>query len=291
MQSFEIIEDADKIAEISKSLNSDQNSEPETSKNVSETSDTSETSDKPESEESAQEIPELPFEFSVKDSRDSEKDGLRTVFFAKNRSMKYRKWKVKNKRSLDAAETVREKRDALVYSCLDSDICLDAEEFNYLLVLIRDFTDPRPFNYNFRCRKCGEDIDYSVDLTKIYHIKLANFEPIESKGHVFELDHIPSERKDIYESLQDKLKNENDKLLNDFAFHVVKLDGNECEPSDVIEILNEFDFLDYAEMMIKFGRMRFSVDKLNSVQCPSCSDSEMFLFDELPDFFPEMFDL
>lgn len=160
MQSFEIIEDSDKIAEISKSLNSDQNSDPETSKNVSEIP---ETSEKPESEESAQKTPELPFEFSVKDSRDSEKDGLRTVFFAKNRSVKYRKWKVKNKRSLDAAETIREKRDALVYSCLDSDICLDAEEFNYLLVLIRDFTDPRPFNYNFRCRKCGEDIDYSVD--------------------------------------------------------------------------------------------------------------------------------
>ena len=90
-----------------------------------------------------------------------------------NGEISYRKWKVKDKKTLETAKTLTDIKYALVLNCINypngdySKYALDNEEISFLLYNIRNDSMHKPLKQMFICPDCGHAHTKEIDLTDI----------------------------------------------------------------------------------------------------------------------------
>ncbi len=204
--------------------------------------------------------------------------------------VKYRKWKVKDKKKFMNSEDKRDLRDALVYDCLeDKTITLSEDEYKYILMKIRETSLEDKVHYTFKCVKCEQLYDFDADLNTIMSGEFLPYGDIIYKDHIFTMSSLKN--REFYEGAIDAADSKDEKYLIDFILHINAYNDNDGYSFQQLnEIMNELDADVFEKIIVKWEEMRFKLNNIYEVQCPHCNNVELFEFDDLPGFFPESWD-
>ena len=200
------------------------------------------------------------------------------------RTIKFRKWKVKDKKALDLCKTETEKRKVYVYGCLDNpNEPLDIEEYNYVLSHIRDYSMSTPLEFSVKC-SCGEEFDVSLSASEIVTAVDANYDPIVVDDMVIELGNVRNQ--EMYEKIVLNSATMSERYISDFAMHITRINYNDVEYSDVIDFIENLDVDKYEVIFRKWDSQRFKCSFNHEVTCPKCKRKNVYNFEDMPDFFP-----
>lgn len=210
----------------------------------------------------------------------------------RNKEVKYRKWKVKDKKKFLAYKDDRILlKEALVYDCLeDKKIALSEEEFKYMLIHIREASLSNRVKYVFPCSVCNEEFEYITDLIEIMKPVYKDYGLIEYKGHSFIMDSIIN--RSFYEQFVLEAVSFEAAQLIDFMLHIKSYNDNDAFTFEELnDIINELDIEVFENIFKQWDDMRFKVDNTHIVKCPHCGFEELYEFDDLPEFFPDSWNL
>jgi len=201
----------------------------------------------------------------------------------------FRKWRVKDKNKFlnNKHDRVRVK-EALVYDCLKDELNLSDEEYKYMLMVIRDASLPNEISYDFTC-ECGHSYVYTPKLTDIMKPVFNGYGVISAGDVSFEMQ--PIQNREFYESTMEGCS-KSEYVLFDFLLHIKTMNGDDCLSFD--ELLNEINNMDvdvFEDVFIQWNSMKFKVNNIAPVTCPKCSLKQLYEFDDLPNFFPETWDV
>ena len=99
------------------------------------------------------------------------KENFNNKVYLGNREIEFRKWKVKDKFAVINAKTDHQLKQALVYNCLkDKSICLDKNEFEYMLLQIRQASMSQKYKLEIECSECGKKFDYTFNAIEKQNI-------------------------------------------------------------------------------------------------------------------------
>lgn len=215
-------------------------------------------------------------------------------FYLNGKHIKFNKWKVKTRASLNNCHSYIQRRKVLVYDQMETFVPLDIEEFNYVLYRIREFSYNKPIKYSLTCNECGRDFDVAYNFKDLYR-------PINGFNQDTEFNHningnnvkivFSSISPEAFEAYENIITSESDDfrvLLIDFAFHIKSINGKQI--TDYEKLLNDIETwdTDIFEMFFNdFNSIKFYVDTLNKVKCPHCLHIEVLNFDEFPNFYPD----
>jgi hypothetical protein len=208
----------------------------------------------------------------------------------RNKEVKYRKWKVKDKKKI--IQSVDDKKlikDALVYDCIKEDIALSEEEYKFMLYKIRNISLKDKIDYVFECQNCSEIFDYSADLDEIMSSSFEEYGEIISGNTFISIDSIRN--KNFYEDQILDL-NESDKQFIDFLLHIKSINDNTGFTFE--ELKNEFNNMNidiFEDIFKQWQDLKFKVNNIGTVKCPKCSDEIQMEFDLLPNFFPDSWNI
>lgn len=204
--------------------------------------------------------------------------------------IKYRKWKVKDKKKFMNSDDKQTLREALVYDCLeDKDIALSEDEYKYLLTKIRETSLEDKVHYTFKCINCEQLYDFNADLNVIMSAEFIPYGDIIFKNHIFTMTDLRNRA--FYEAAIASTDVQDEKYLIDFILHIGAYNDNDGYTFQQLnEIINELDADVFEKIINKWEDMRFKLNNVYEVQCPHCNNSEYFEFDDLPGFFPESWD-
>lgn len=202
------------------------------------------------------------------------------------RTIKYRKWKVKDKKALDNAESNIERRKIIVYGCLeDPNTALDLEEYNYVLALIRDYSLHNTLDYDLECPDCHHKFTVGKTSGQIVKPIFAKYGTIEFKSQTITVGNVKN--RDIYEESINKTLTSMERYISDFALHIQTINGSDVSSIDeVIDFLDNLDVDDYENVFAQWDNMRFKCDLIHPVTCPNCNKVNLFDFSDMPTFFP-----
>lgn len=208
------------------------------------------------------------------------------------RTIRVRKWKIKDKKNLNHARTLPEIKQALVYNCIEDgkDVVLDTEEFNFVLMKIRALTIQDNVTCEYVCPECGTTSTQSFNLSEVISTVGGDYSTlIAVGGNVFEMKVVDNAA--LYTKLTDLNEDPFSLFANDFALHVKSYNGIEIKTSkDHAEFLTWFDNLDADlgnEIFDQWLKMKFRIDYKKPIECSECGHIELANFVEMPDFFPK----
>ena len=204
----------------------------------------------------------------------------------KNKTIKFRKWKVKDKKKFLSDENNQENmREALVFDCLeDSNICLSEEEFKYLFMMIREKSIKEKVGYVFDCSECNEKFEYFADLEEVMKPEYKDVSEIQVNNHIFTLGSIRNQS--FYNQAMDACTGE-EKYLVDFILHISKYNDEPKTFDQLQDVINEMDIDEFETIYKKWEDIRYKVNQVHDVECPKCGHVEALEFDDLPGFFPD----
>ncbi len=207
------------------------------------------------------------------------------------RTIKYRKWKVKDKKALDKAETNLEKRKIFVYDCLENpNTPLDIEEYNYILSLIRDYSLHSTLDYDLECPECHHKFSVGKTSAQVVQPIYATYGTIEFKGNTITVGNVKD--RDVYEETISKTITSMERYISDFALHIQTINGSDVTTIDeVIDFLDNLDVDDYENVFAQWESMRFKCNVIHSVECPNCKKVNDFDFSDMPTFFPSSWEI
>jgi len=206
-----------------------------------------------------------------------------------NKRVHFRKWKVKDKNKFLSNKSNKSKiKEALVYDCLKDQTAMSDEEYKFMLIVIRDASLPGDISYEFTC-ECGFTYDYIPKLLDVMKPVFKGYGNISTSGVVFEMQ--PVQNREFYDrTLSDCSDMEAD--LFDFLLHVKSLNQDVCLTFDqLLDFVNEMDVDVFEDVFLQWNSMKFRVNNVSPVTCPKCSLTQLYEFDDLPDFFPESWDV
>lgn len=207
----------------------------------------------------------------------------------RDKSVKFRKWKVKDKKKFQAnKDNPVAFKEALVYDCLeDEKIALSEEEYRYMLMIIRDATLKDRITYTFNCENCEEDYDYEANLVEIMKPEFEPYGDIIVNDRIFTMGELRN-RGHYEEVMAAFIGEEEQKDLIDFILHVHAYNDNDgLDFEEIFNIVNDLDIDEFEYIFVEWNKMKFKMDNVQEVVCPHCGNKELFEFDALPDFFPE----
>lgn len=215
-----------------------------------------------------------------------------------NRILHFRKWKVKDKKKLDTAQTTNDIKQVLVYDCIKEDCVLDLDEYNYMLFKIRLATLPEEFTFSYTCPECGTEKKIKTELLSLAKIVNADFNDI-----IFKNDNCSISiqltyplNKEVYEKLVDISMKPFQLFINDFICHIKTVsyigNGNETVLDNTnIDVLVDFiynldsDVAEYILSAWENQRFKFAIEDL--ITCDVCQNQEYCDFSNIPQFFPK----
>lgn len=208
-----------------------------------------------------------------------------------DKTIKYRKWKVKDRNAFVNAQNKIDKRQALVYNCLENpNIPLDNEEYNFMLLKIRSESLSPLITYTLKCPKCGKIHTASINLNDLIKTKNADYSTIEVDDNIIELQGIRN--KNSYESILTQTDDPYEKYILDFAFHVKTLNHNDALSFDAVKnFIYDLDVDTFERIFSVWEKQRFKIDMVGYIECPYCLENTLYNFDDLPDFFPKSWKL
>lgn len=206
--------------------------------------------------------------------------------------IEYRKWKVKDKLELDRIDSDTslqqldrqlKKREVFVYNCMKERKQLDIEQYNYLLSLIRDYSLHNKIEFSLECPKCKAQFIRQFSTPEIITFRESEYKDIKVKDKVFKMGNVTNEDydRDILGSFSNA-----ERFIVDFAYHVQSINDEVLEVKDIIEVLEDLDVDDYQTLFTEFDSQKFLCDFSKGIECPECSNVELFQFDNLTSFFP-----
>jgi len=205
-----------------------------------------------------------------------------------NRTINFRKWKVKDKKKyLNALreDNLNDIQDALVYDCLeDKNIVLDADEYKYILTQIRIHTFGNDITVEMHCDSCNTDFNYDINLADSYRQSFNPIEEIKSKNYVFKIGNIKN-KEEFNAKYADCLTIEQG-IYTEFIYKIDSIDGENLSIEEIEEIMDELDADEAEEIFSIFVKNKFKIDNTNDICCPNCSNVETYEFDDFPGFFP-----
>jgi hypothetical protein len=207
----------------------------------------------------------------------------------RNKEIKFRKWKVKDKKKFIDAVNARnaELSDCIVFDCLeDKNVTLTTDEFKWVLMNIRAKSIGSNLKFDIDCEECDKFFEYDVPLLQV---NVPTFEPfgvLKSGDITLEMGEVMS--REYYHDAISQCGNNEEKSFIDMLYHVRKLNGSDAFTFDSLyEYINNMD-LDVGEELFKqWNTMKFTFNTTHDVECPSCNETQKIQFDNLFGFFPD----
>lgn len=204
----------------------------------------------------------------------------------KDTDIAFRKWKVKDRDAFVNAQNDYDRRQALVYNCLENKtIALDNEQYNYVLIQIRCESVSPMLHYTLRCPECGSVLDVDVDLREIVHVRYQDFHDIVIPGLKITLAEVKN--REAYERRMSETQDTYNKYLIDLAFHINTI--NDAYPQSfngVVEFIRDLDVDQFENIFRQWDTQRFKVLMNGDLTCSNCGITTKWNFDDLPGFLP-----
>lgn len=209
----------------------------------------------------------------------------------RDKTIEFRKWKVKDRKTLMQAKNDVERRKALVYNCIkDQNIALDNEEFNFMLEKIRSVSVKDKLKYTLTCDECNKEFNLSVDIEDLIDCSYNDYRPLVYDDLTIEVQDIKN--RDFYENTIVTVTDTQERFLYDLALHIKSINGNSSMSfQNVLDFLLDLDIDAYNSIYDQFNKVRFRCVNLQSVECPYCHGETVFNFNDFPDFFPKSWEL
>lgn len=212
----------------------------------------------------------------------------------RDKSIKFRKWKIKDKRkfsensfTVDEDNEIIDSTSPLVYDCLENpNIILSPEEFRYVFTQIRKESLGNDIEFEFTCASCESKFNKTLKLTEIVKPMGTKYSDIVVKNIKLGIGDIIN--KEFYESKIGACISESEEYLVDFLLHINSINNKENFTYD--ELVTYFDNLDVdisEEILEKWEAQKFYIDDTVEIECPECKVKEIYSFDEIPGFIPE----
>lgn len=209
----------------------------------------------------------------------------------RDREIKFRKWKVKDrnkfKAAFNAGNDPKILEQALVFDCLeDPTITLTPEEYRYLMIRIRKESIGNNLHYEFGCKHCGTDYEFDIDLEDTFKPSVKPYGVLKSGNTEFEMGEIQNLK--LYKEEVSKFQVEEERILFDFLMHVKRLNGSDAfRFEDLFNFVNDMDLNVADDIFNQWNEMKFNLIDTRAVQCPNCAKIENIRFDIMPGFLPE----
>lgn len=226
-------------------------------------------------------------------SRDLYNNGSVTI---PNGTIQYRKWRVKDKKNLEASRTLTDMKYALILNCIEQPdihkIALDNEELNFVLHNIRRESVHKPLKHTFTCPDCGCTHIEEINLENIISTVGGNY---SIDGNITVDNHNITFGNPIDQELYNEFMNIIDAgsfqlFIMDMVLHIRKFDDIiVTDRNSLINVVNTIDELDSDiadELVSKWDDIRYKVLIDNEIKCPECGSSNKFNFEDLPGFYP-----
>lgn len=209
----------------------------------------------------------------------------------RDKTIEFRKWKVKDRKTLMQAKNDVERRKALVYNCIkDQNIALDNEEFNFMLEKIRSVSVKDKLKYTLTCDECNKEFNLSVDIEDLIDCSYNDYKPLVYGDITIEVQDVKN--RDFYENTIVTVTDTQERYLYDLALHIKSINGNSSMSfQNVLDFLLDLDIDAYNSIYDQFNKVRFRCVNLQSVECPYCHGETVFNFNDFPDFFPKSWEL
>lgn len=207
-----------------------------------------------------------------------------------NKTIRFRKWKVKDKKDLDNCKTELEKRRVYVYNSLENpNEPLDLEEYNFVLANIRDYSLDGEFEYTVTCPHCNKSYDVSLRATSIVNFKDALYEPICVDDIVIELGDVKNQ--ELYERVVIGAVTTSERYISDFAMHITKINGNDVDYEDAISYIENLDVSTYEKIFDLYEVCKCRCEFTHKVACDSCGKETEYNFEDMKGFYPKTWNL
>lgn len=201
------------------------------------------------------------------------------------RTIKFRKWKVKDKKALDKCENEIQKRKVYVYNCLENqNEPLDIEEYNYVLANIRDYSLDKELEYELVCPHCNENKTISMKASEAVVFKDANYEPLVHDDIIIEIGPIKSQ--ELYESIVIQSITLSERYINDFAMHIITINGNDVDYKEAIDFIDDLDVSVYEDIFEQWESKRAKCSFNHKIKCDKCNNESEYSFEDMKDFYP-----
>lgn len=210
----------------------------------------------------------------------------------RGKEIKFRKWKVKDKKKfLQNKSDPLKIKEALVYDCLeDNDIALSEEEYKYMLIRIREESIDEKVQYEFTCDHCNQSFDFEANLNEINKPIFKEYGDIIVGKHIFKMTNLRN--RNFYENTILGMDDEEERALVDFILHVDSYNSQDgLSFEGLVDVINDLDVKDFEKIFKQWEDMKFKVDNIEPVSCPHCGNVEQYEFDDLPGFFPDSWNL
>ena len=220
------------------------------------------------------------------------KENFNNKVYLGNREIEFIKWKVKDKFAVINAKTDHQLKQALVYNCLkDKSICLDKNEFEYMLLQIRQASMSQKYKLEIECSECGKKFDYTFeDINLNTSVKFSDYSLINEDNVKIELQDIQNQ--EFYDNIIKDVTSKQEQNLLDFALHVKSINGNEgLTIVTVCDFLNELDTDTFEKIYLKWLLQKFDFYVEIDTVCPNCGKKEHLVINEFPKFFPASWEL
>lgn len=215
---------------------------------------------------------EFPFEIKVRD-----------------KTVHYRKWKVRDRNASQDAKTSAEQRKILVYNCIkEKNFTFDNDEYSFLLHTIRDASISKKIQYNLTCEECGQRFSFETKINDVSTPVYKAWKPVKIGDHTIEFGDIANQEfydKTIIEALENEKQSQY--IFSDMILHIHSIDGNDALTMDkVIDFVNDLDLDNFDDLLIAYTDQKFHLDNIAEVICPHCQHKFKLLFDTFPDIIP-----
>ena len=201
------------------------------------------------------------------------------------KTLNINKWKGKTKKDFirifqQEEPNEFEVMETIVYSCIDENVVLSADEFRYVLSRIRAISIGEEINMEFFCDKCGKVFSETLKLDEILKTSYIKLDEINIEGARIKLG--PVKNKELY---QKYVEEDSD---NDLLMRVERINGNSSFSfQELQEIFENLDVDVLEEVMRIYNEHKFKLNDVNTITCKHCKHEMVFEFDELPGFFPD----
>ena len=204
-----------------------------------------------------------------------------------NKELTIRKWKAKEKKeflnTVRTNQSLDSLQDVLVYNCIEENVALNAEEFKYIMTQIRSYSLGNEIELEFYCDDCKSKFLKTIELDKIIIPIFSNKNEIKTKNHNIKIGSIKNP------NFYKQIINENPEYADEYDFYlrISDIDSNDTLTlGEIVEFFDNMDIDEFDEIFKQWEDIKFKVNDIADIECPTCEKSTKYDFDEIPGFFP-----
>lgn len=220
----------------------------------------------------------------------------------RDKVFKYRSWKIKDKKrylsytaKIELVDSIEEKdkivkgiRQSIVIDCLEGAPPITPDEYQFLLIAIRNKSISHIIEMSLDCPKCETSFSFELDLNTAVKADCDDFSTIiveNGNGKLrFKMGRIKSQ--EVYDDYLSKSESEFEALFVDFVQHVQSINDKVYTSEEKFILFNSVDVNLFEEIIVQWEKQRFKLDNIIGVVCTSCGHVEDVVVDDIPSFFP-----